>query len=68
MCSPGNWLPSSQTITYQQVGLLVSLSASTPKDSAHKLVAQVSFQLSALADSGVEISPQVKATAFGMCN
>jgi hypothetical protein len=52
------------SIAYQQVGLLVSLSASTPKGSAHKLVAQVNFQLSALADSGVEISPQVKATSI----
>lgn len=60
MAGSGGFINS---VTYQQVGLIVNLSATAPKDSEHKLFAQVNFQLSALADSGVELSPKVKASS-----
>jgi hypothetical protein len=52
------------TITYQEAGFIVSLAATPPApDSPRKdLAVQVNFELSALTDSGVEISPPVKAT------
>jgi hypothetical protein len=52
------------TITYQQVGLLVNLAATPqPKDAPPKeLNVQVNIDLSVLADSGIEIAPQVNAT------
>ncbi len=54
------------SISYQQVGLMVDLSANAPpNDAARKdLQVQVNFELSVLADSGIEISPQVKASSI----
>lgn len=54
------------SITYQQVGLIVNLSASSPpKDPPGKdLAVQVKFELSALAESGVELAPQVRANSI----
>jgi len=56
--------PAINSITYQQAGLVVNLAASPPpQDPPRKqLPVQVNFELSALADSGVEIGPEVKAT------
>jgi hypothetical protein len=52
------------SVTYQEVGLIVSLAASPAASDAPRtnLVVQVSFELSALADSGIEIAPSVKAS------
>jgi hypothetical protein len=57
---------SLNSVTYQQVGLIVNFAASAPpKGSPRKgLDVQVNFQMSALADSGVEISPKVKASSI----
>jgi len=58
--------PSINSITYQDTGLIVHLSAGAPLDRppppARELCVQVNFELSVLAESGVEISPQRKAT------
>ena len=53
------------SITYQQVGLMVNLSANPlPPDAPRKVPdTQVDFRLSVLADSGVELAPGVKASA-----
>ena len=52
------------TITYQHVGLIVSLAANPPVPDApcKELNVQVNLELAALADSGIEIAPQVKAS------
>jgi len=52
------------TITYQHVGLIVSLAANPPVPDAPRkeLNVQVNLELAALADSGIEIAPQVKAS------
>ncbi|MCX6904442.1 MAG: hypothetical protein NTW03_13365 [Verrucomicrobia bacterium] len=52
------------TITYQEVGLIVNLATSpSPPDAPRGVLpVQVNFELSVLADSGVEIAPTVKAT------
>lgn len=58
--------PSINSVTYQDTGLIVHLSAGAPLDRppppARELCVQVNFELSVLAESGVEISPQLKAT------
>lgn len=53
------------SISYQQVGLIVSLSASTPPPETQRsgLDVQLNLELSSLADSGVEIAPKVKASS-----
>ena len=53
------------TITYQQVGLIVNLSANpVPPDAPRKLPdTQVDFRLAVLTDSGVELAPKVKASS-----
>ena len=50
-------------VTYQELGLMVSFSASTPaKDSQRKgPEVQVSFKLAALGEGGKEMSPGLKA-------
>ncbi len=54
------------TITYQQVGLTVNLSASPPPPESPRkgLDVQVNVELSTLADSGVEIAPKVRASSI----
>jgi hypothetical protein len=51
------------TVMYQRVGLIVGIAGNPPpKDSKRKgLDVCITFELSALADSGVELSPKVKA-------
>jgi hypothetical protein len=54
------------TITYQEVGLIVNLSANPPPPESPRkgLHVQVHFQLSAIAASSVEIAPEVKASSI----
>jgi hypothetical protein len=54
------------TVTYQNVGLVVNISASAPqKDSPRKgLATQVSFTLAAIVDNDVIIAPNVKASSI----
>jgi len=58
--------PSMNSITYMEAGLIVNLSASAPPEDppGKELCVQANFELSALADSAVEIAPQVKATSI----
>jgi hypothetical protein len=51
------------SVTYQQVGLIVNLTANLlPKESASKgLCVQMNLELAATYESGVEIAPQTKA-------
>jgi beta-lactamase regulating signal transducer with metallopeptidase domain len=62
MDSAGNAINS---ITYQQVGLLINISANAPPPDAKRkgLDTQVNFHLSVLGDSGVELAHNVKAPA-----
>ena len=54
------------SVTYQETGLRVNLSASTaPEGPANKVLSvQVNFELSVLAESGIEIAPQAKASSI----
>ena len=53
------------SITYQQVGLVINLSANpAPPDATKKIPdTQVDFHLAVLTDSGVELAPKVKASS-----
>lgn len=53
------------SITYQQVGLVINLSANPAPPDAPKKVpdTQVDFHLAVLADSAVELAPKVKASS-----
>lgn len=55
--------PAINTVTYQEVGLIVKLAADPPAPDAPRKepAVQVNFELSAMTDSGVEIAPSVKA-------
>jgi hypothetical protein len=57
--------PAMNSITYQDAGLMVNLSASAPSEgaAAGELCAQVNFELSAPFESEVELAPQVRATS-----
>jgi hypothetical protein len=62
--------PSMNSITYMEAGLIVNLSASAPPEDppGKGLCVQANFELSALADSAVEIAPQVRATSIRKMN
>lgn len=51
------------SVTYQEVGLIVNLAAnpSVSEAPSTSFPVQVSFELSALADTGIEIAPSVRA-------
>jgi len=53
------------SVTYQQVGLIVNLTANSPlKESSNKvLYVQMNVELAATFESGIEISPQTKAAS-----
>jgi len=55
--------PALNSVTYQEVGLLVNLAANPPAPDASRKspTVQVNFELSTMGDSGVEIAPSVKA-------
>lgn len=54
------------SITYQKVGLMIRVSAKPPSPEAKRKApdTQVNFHLSALADSGVEVAHNVKASVI----
>jgi hypothetical protein len=58
--------PAINTISYQEVGLIVTLAANPPAPDAPRKqpAVQVNFELSTMSDGGVEIAPSVKASRF----
>jgi hypothetical protein len=58
--------PVINSITYMEAGFIVNLSSRTlaGESPGKVLYVEANFELSALADSGVEISPEVKATCI----
>ncbi len=54
------------SVTYQEVGLVVNFAASPPPPESPRkdLNVQVNFNLSTMADSGVELSPGLKASSI----
>ena len=57
---------STSSVTYQRVGMILDISSTAPPPTAKGkgLDTQVVFQLAVLADSGVELSPKVKAPSI----